>query len=358
MSTRAREGTRLAELVRMAIASCQAAERACPRTGPGRPPEYHDWQIAVLITVAVLCRLKSKSAQYRFLREHRRQLMRWLGLKRFPSRGTYFDRYRRAHRLFEVAIRLQGQKAIQEGVADPATVAVDKSLLEARGPQWNQKDRKANRIPKGLRGVDREATWGYSQHHGWVYGYSYEVVVTATKGSTVFPLLASAATASASEHVTFGEKIDHLPKQTKNVVADAGYDNVNHADRVERGAHGRRTGRRFACPLSRRGRPPRTHNGPSRAAVRAPVDPRRRRRLKFCQSKAGRRLLARRSQSVEPFNEWFKSLFELDDRVWHRGLGNNRTQVLAAIFGYQLLVRFNRRRGHENGQVKWILDSL
>jgi hypothetical protein len=32
---------------------------------------------------------------------------------------------------------------------------------------------------------------------------------------------------------------------------------------------------------------------------------------------------------VEPFNEWFKSLFELDDRVWHRGLENNQTQLLA-----------------------------
>ena len=30
----------------------------------------------------------------------------------------------------------------------------------------------------------------------------------------------------------------------------------------------------------------------------------------------------------------------LDDRVWHRGLGNNLTQLLTAMFAYQLLVRY------------------
>ena len=61
---------------------------------------------------------------------------------------------------------------------------------------------------------------------------------------------------------------------------------------------------------------------------------------------------------VEPFDEWFKSLFELDDRVWHRGLDNNQTQLLAALFAYQVLVRYNHRRGNDNGQVHWILDTL
>lgn len=225
MSRRAREGTGWAALVRMATALCRAAERACPRTGPGRPPDYEAGKIAVLIMVAVLKKRKSKSAQYRFLDEHRGELLGVLGLKRFPARSTYFDRYRRAHRLFEVAIRRQGEKAIEEGVADPETVAVDQSLLSARGPLWHKKDRQANRVPQGLRGVDRDRTWGYSSHHGWVQGYAYEVVVTAGEDSTVFPVLASAHTACVSEQVTSGPKIESLPVQTENVLADSGYDN-------------------------------------------------------------------------------------------------------------------------------------
>ena len=81
-------------------------------------------------------------------------------------------------------------------------------------------------------------------------------------------------------------------------------------------------------------------------------------RRKFLKSRRGKRLYARRGQTVEPFNDWFKGLFELDQQVWHRGLDNNRTQMLAAIFAYQLLVRYNYRRGNENGQVKWIMDCL
>jgi len=50
------------------------------------------------------------------------------------------------------------------------------------------------------------------------------------------------------------------------------------------------------------------------------------------QSKRGKATYRWRSQTVEPFNEWFKSLFELDDRVWHRGLGNNQTQLMDTLF--------------------------
>jgi len=359
MRARVMEGTCLATLVRMALPLCRAAEGQCPRTGPGRPPEFAEGTMAVLIMITVLKKKKTKSGQYRFLWEHRRELMSWLDLTTFPSRTTYFDRYRRAHRLFEVAIRLQGQKAVAEGVADLRTVAVDKSLVSARGPLWHKKDRTAGRIPKGLRGVDRDSTWGYSEHHGWVQGYSYETVVTATKGSTVFPLLASADVASTSECTSFASKIDPLPEATENVLADSGYDKNEFGERIEYDSQERRTGRRFLCPPNPRKTRPRGRSfrrklASGSSASRSP----RQKRIAFYRSRRGQQLYARRGQTVEPFNDWFKTLFELEERVWHRGLDNNRTQLLAALFGYQLLVRYNHRLGHENGQIKWILDQL
>ncbi len=84
----------------------------------------------------------------------------------------------------------------------------------------------------------------------------------------------------------------------------------------------------------------------------------RQQRIAFYQSPAGQRLYRRRVQAVKPFNEWFKALFDLNDRVWHRGLSNNQTQILAAIFCYQLLLRYNHCKGRQNGQVQWILDTL
>jgi hypothetical protein len=135
MIARAREGACLEALVRMAIPLCQAAEHLCPRTGSGHPPEFPDWWMATLIIVTVLQKKKkAKSAQYRYLKEHNRQLRGLRGGKRFPARSTYFDRYRRAYTLFEAAIRLQGREALTEGLADADTVAVDKSLLGAQCP--------------------------------------------------------------------------------------------------------------------------------------------------------------------------------------------------------------------------------
>jgi len=358
MSVRAMEGTCLAALVRMAIPVCKAAEKQCPRSGPGRRPDYADWQITVLIMIAILARRKSKSAQYRFLYEHRHELQEWLNLSgHFPARSTYFQRYRRAHRPFQAAIAEQGRKAIREGVADATTVAVDKSLIRARGPEWHHKDRRRGTIPKRLHGVDRDSTWTYSEHHRWVQGYAYEVVVSAGKRGITMPLLASAATANVSEHVSFGPKIKQLPKQVRNVLADAGYDNNRYGDEIEYASDGHLTGRRFVCARNRRSTPKRRATSRVSKPVLA-ARQRRQRRFQFFTGPAGQRLRSRRAQTVEPFNEWFKSLFELDHRAWHRGLANNRTQILGALCCYQLLVRFNHRRGHHNGRVKWMLDTL
>jgi len=301
-------------------------------------------------------RKKSKSAQYRFLDEHRRELKELLGTDQFPARSTYFDRYRRAHGLFAQAIKRQGAQAVAEGVVNASDVAADKSLIAARGPLWHKSDRQRNRVPKGLRGIDRDSDWGCSKHDGWVQGYSFEVLVSATKNSQVFPLLASVATASAKETTTFDEKIDDLPATTKNVSADSGYDSNHVAERVEYSADGKRTGRRFLCPENPRGSKDKSGRKPVK-----PRDESHRRRLarrQFYRSPRGKTIYRRRGQTVEPFNEWFKSLFELEDRVWHRGLENNRTQLLAALFAYGLLVRYNHRRGNDNGQIRWIIDTL
>ncbi len=159
MGTRAKGGTHLVALVRMAMPFCKQAEREHPRTGPGRKPDHPDWLLAVIIMITVLKKKKSKSAQFRFLSQHHRELKAMLGVDALPARSTYFERYRRARELFTHAIRLQGEKAVTEGIADPQSTAVDKSLVAARGPLWHKSDRAKNRIPKRLRGVDTDSTW-------------------------------------------------------------------------------------------------------------------------------------------------------------------------------------------------------
>ena len=223
MGKRAKVGACLEALVEMAIPLLQEAERQCPRTGPGAPPTIPDWLIGVLIMVAMLKRKKTKAAKWRFITDpaNRARLAAALGRNDFPSRSHWYDRYRRAHRLFEVAIRVQGEQAILEEVAVPRHLAVDKSLIEAHGPRWHKRDRERGKVPPG---VDQASTWSYSEHDGWVQGFSYEVVVSATKNTVVFPLLASVDTASAAEVRTFADKIAHLPAGTQTVSLDSGYD--------------------------------------------------------------------------------------------------------------------------------------
>jgi hypothetical protein len=338
----------------MAIPLLQEAERQCPRKGPGAKPIIPDWLIAALIMVAVLKQKKTKSAQFRFLCEQRPRLRDWFGTDRFPTRSTYFRRYRRAHTLYQTAIRLQGDKAIAEGVTKPTDVAVDKSLIEALGPAWHNRDRQAGRVPAG---VDREAAWGYSEHTSWVHGYSFEVVVTATPNSIVFPVLASFDIASASEVRSFGDKLEDLPWATFTVSADSAYDANVLGERIEFDAAGRRTGRHYLCPENPRNQRAKTKPGGADAS-RAQSRQRRQQRREYLQSARGRRVYERRKRTVEPFHQWLKSLFELGSHAWHRGLDNNRTQGLAAIFCYQLLVRYNFALGRNNGQIRWIIDTL
>jgi len=351
----ARDGRHLANLVSEATAVCRAADDALPkRKGPGRPVVYQLWQFAILIFIAILRGCKSKCSQYRYLSQHQKLLApllkRTLGLSEFPSRATYFRAYRNAYRLYQQAIKIGGRRALQEGCADASTVAIDKSLIAARGPCPSRyKERK---------GVDLEAAWCKSAHDGWVYGYSYEVVVSAGEnGVVVMPLLASADRANCSEHRSAIAKVPDLPPSVRNTLTDCGYDDNEFAEAIEYTPEGKRTGRRLLCPLQSRGGRPKVGQT-VRKGRREKLRQHRLQRAKFMASKRGKRLFARRRQTIEPFNQWFKHLFKLEERVWHRGLENNRTMLLAALFSYQLLQRYNYACGNRDGQINWILDGL
>lgn len=307
--------------------------------------------------VAVLKRKKTKSAQFRFVTDaaHQCGIREITGERHFPSRSTFFSRYRRCHRLFAKAIQLQGQQAIKEEIVNASEVAADKSLVPARGRPWHQHDKKRGKIP---RGTDIEAAWGYSEHHGWVYGYSFEVVVTCKRKNKTFPLLASVGTGSAAEVRTFGEKINELPCEVKRVSADRGYDANELGERIEFDSRDRRTGRRFLCPENPRNNKRKKTRPGGADAARAHSRELRAARRTYLESATGQRLYRQRSRTVEPFNSWFKSHFELDAHAWHRGLANNQTQILAAVFAYQLLVRYNHRCGNNNGRIRWLTDAL
>jgi hypothetical protein len=337
-------------------------------------PIYRDWQIAVMMLPGLLKKRKSKNAAFHQMIANQFLLVRLLNLERLPARSTFMARYESVWALAQRAITLQGKIAIREHVAQPKHMAADKSIIKAKGPVWHQKFRKKGILPK-LRGLDSQAGWGRSATRGWNWGYSYEVAVCAGKNAVVFPLLASADTAEACEMTTCLNKLQHMPAGTRTLAIDSGYDSNRLADAFEFGAAPpragpSRAGRPRAGPLhaQRRHRRvrhflcPSAHGPPLNQAVsgfeRERQRQRRIRRLTYLQTKTGQRLYRRRKETAELFNANFKRLFELIEHVWHRGLNNNRTQLLLAIFSYQLLLRYHYKLGHRDAQIQYLMDSL
>jgi hypothetical protein len=351
----ATDGALLDELVIRSIAVCQQAEKAAPRQGPGRKPTIPDWVLGVMIMVGVMLKKKTKAAQLVWWTQHQADFAHWFPGQDMPSRSTFYERYRRMHRFLRQAILLHGQEAVKRGWAQAECVAIDKSLIAGRGRKWQARDRRRGRVP---RGVDTDTTWSYSQYDGWVQGYAYEVAVTAPRRGVAWPVAASADTASRSEQKTILEKIPDLPRATKFVLADSGYDSNAVGETVERNGD-RSTGRRFLCPEVRRpqtGKPRQPHNRETR--VRQHHRRLREERRRFFRSRRGRSLYARRNVRVEPFNARLKHLFDLNDRVWHWGLDNNRTMLLQAICVYQLLLAHNHRKGRCTANLQCLLDAL
>lgn len=349
-------GTPLSQLIRLAIPLCREAQRRLPRPGPGRPDTFADWAIAVLVLIVVVKRRTTKDAQYRYLCEHRQGLVDGLGLPRFPARSTYFARYRRAHRLLKLALAVHAERAATRGRVDARCVAVDKTVVTARGPVWHHGQHAAGIRP---RGVDVEATWTRTRCKGWVYGYGVEVVVSAAPTGPVWPLLGSTDPAAWREVRTLPAKVPLLPRCTRYVLVDRGYDSDTLGDAVEWNSHHRRTGRRLVGPQQVR------HNArrPAKRAWRETRQRqqkrwRRQRRRRFSKTNAGRALYRRRGQTVEPFFDWFKAAFGLSQQAWHRGLDNNRTMVLAALLAYQVMLRYNRLKRRKEGGIQWILDAV
>jgi hypothetical protein len=348
--------TPLRALISLAVPVCRRGEPGLPPRGPGRPPEIPEWAVAVMILVAVAKRLTTKSAQYRFLSAHAEALVTRLGLDRFPARSTYFARYRTAYLVMAEAAAAHTARAADRGHIDVRCVASDKTLIAAAGPPWHKAHRPRGERP---RRVDPEASWSRSAHDGWVYGYGLEAVVTAPRRGVIWPLIASADPAHVREAKSFPDKAPRLPAGVRYVPVDMGYDSNALGEALEYDGRGRRTGRRLVGPHQVR------HNryGPRKRAWRETRRRRLRRehreaRRRFYAGRFGRSLYKRRGQTVEPFFGHFKELFGLDAHAWHAGLGNNRTQMLAALVLYQILLVLNRIKGHDNAEVKWILDLL
>jgi hypothetical protein len=76
-------------------------------------------------------------------------------------------------------------------------VALDSTVLRARGGVWHKKDKEAGKVPHSS--IDTEAGWTKSGWHGWVYGWKLHLATTVAS-SVWIPLAAQLTPANVADN--------------------------------------------------------------------------------------------------------------------------------------------------------------
>jgi hypothetical protein len=98
-------------------------------------------------------------------------------------------------------------------------VALDSTVLFARGGVWHKKDREAEIVPHSS--IDTEAGWTKSGWHGWAYGWKLHLATTV--GGVWIPLSAYLTLANVSDNLVALSLIEQLPEEAGFVLGDTHY---------------------------------------------------------------------------------------------------------------------------------------
>jgi hypothetical protein len=186
----------------------------------GRPKTYSDVSLVVFYATMTLKQINTTRAQHRWLYTHP-LMLETLRLPYCPSRSTLARRYKALLPYLSEFCEFIAEWSVSNGYGFPhALVYEDKSLFKARGRVWHNKDRAKNYIPKGLRNVDKTASWSKSGYHGWVYGYGLHLTTTRHG----FPIMFDVLPANVNERKVLDKKHNRIvAKGIKCLIADAGY---------------------------------------------------------------------------------------------------------------------------------------
>jgi hypothetical protein len=233
---------------------------------------------------------------------------------KYPCRRTWERRLAALPDTLPAQIGCLGRQLvalIQPWAASGRAVAIDSTVLRARGGVWHKKDREAGVVPHTS--IDTEAHWTKSGWHGWVYGWKLHLVATVAK--VWIPLAAELTAANAADNEVAPELLCRIPAEVRFVLGDKHYNDPELHELCEEDE------RWLVTPRS--GRYPHTDAG---VEVR-------------------RIFHKRRSTAIETFNEQFKGIFDGHGQVPTKGLVSTRRFALGAIFVYQLTLWYRHEHG-------------
>ena len=204
-------------------------------------------------------------------------------------------------------------------------------MNKAKGPVWHKKQKDLGIIPKGLRGVDKKATWCKSNADGWVYGHG-----SFSLTSHMHPVLGCFLWMrnAANEAKRMWLETYHLKGQVDYLAMDSKADD---ADLFREFKRQRRMNMIAYCR-------PNTDKTPARS---------RRKMIKFMQKAKHKKIYRERFFRVEPMQGLVKDIFELD-RCWMRGNEDNRW-IFAAM---GLTVQMHQLQAFKQGRSTWNIKEL
>ncbi len=292
------------------------------KRGPGRPRVYTDRLFLKALVVMIVRRLHTVTELLSVLAQPTPEirLLRVLLSERgkFPSRRTFERRLKALPDTLPAQIGCLGRHLvalIRPWANSGRAVALDSTVLRARGGVWHKKDREAGKVPHTS--IDTEAHWTYSGWHGWVYGWKLHLATTVA--GVWIPLAARLTPANEADGRLAAKLLEELPpgEEARFVLGDTHYNAPEVRELCEN------QGRILVA--SRHG--PYPHKDPGVEV---------------------RRLFHElRSRAIENFNGQFKSIFDGQGQVPTKGLVNTTRFALGAVLVYQMALLYQYEHGRD-----------
>ncbi len=171
--------------------------------------------------------MDSNNALHEFLGmdyPYNKKIMKRCGLTQIPDRRTFDRRLKTISIDIKERIATMTSLLVNGKIIDPYIVAIDSTLLKARGHVWHKSSMDKGIIPRS--GIDTDARWGFSHTRGWIFGYKLHLI--SSTGSTIVPFAADFTTANVQDNQMYNPMISSssssLFLETCFMIGDSGYD--------------------------------------------------------------------------------------------------------------------------------------
>ncbi len=194
--------------------------------GHGHPKVYTDrlfFKALVIMIVRLLHNVHELLSVLAQPTEEMRQLRALLSEQdHFPSRRTWERRLKALPKTLPAQIGCLGRHLID--LIEPWTtcgraVAIDSTVLRARGGVWHQQHRTKGEVPHTS--IDPQAHWTKSGWHGWVYGW--KLLVVSAVAAIWFPIAAVLTPANVADSDPAPDLLGEVPEEVRFVLGDRHY---------------------------------------------------------------------------------------------------------------------------------------